>query len=157
MGTKGTVHTRVPRQGAVDTEQRRGRALGVLDVENQVWRGPRGASEADFEYTAHRFIGSAGLQRGDHLIIGSAPNAGRVFGAAAAWPGALLRTRRGIDGADEVLCEELEDVCAIARRFDKVVVGSGDHCFIEPVIRLNEAGVHTVVVSWPHSLNRELR
>jgi hypothetical protein len=48
--------------------------------------------------------------------------------AKLVWPGALIRWGRGPDGADKVLLAEA-DPTDVARRFDRLVIASGDHIF----------------------------
>ena len=73
----------------------------------------------------------------------------------AAFPGAQLRHGRGHDGADRALIENF-DIDHAAKRFDAVVIGSGDHAFIDVAYRARQRGLKVVVVSRPASLSRAL-
>lgn len=70
--------------------------------------------------------------------------------------GALVRRTRGVDGADRLLLEAAEPA-DVARRFARVVVGSGDHIFTELVIELDRRSVDVAVVSRPEALAGRLR
>jgi hypothetical protein len=78
-----------------------------------------------------------------------------LLNSALGWPHAHYRLGSGPDGADMALLDVLrhEDV---ARRFTRVVIGSGDHVFAEEAARLAAQGVCVTVVSRRHSLSRRL-
>ncbi len=87
---------------------------------------------------------------GDHVIIGSshfAAKSGNWYGASQGWGCDPRRvTRSGPDGADLALIEVIERE-AIAERFDRVVIGSGDGSFSLACHKLRSAGVAVTVVA----------
>ena len=74
----------------------------------------------------------------------------------AAWPGARLLVRSGQDGADLELQGVLRGE-SLERRFDKVVLVSGDGIFAEDVARLAATGVHVTVAACGSSMSKRLR
>ncbi len=133
------------------------RLLALVDIENLLRCRPSTAEERDFEHAIARLAAAAGLTASDKMVVGSAPRSSAVFGVRHAWPTALVRVRSGLDGADMALSDELRDLSKLAKRHGTVVIGSGDHHFVPFVNQLEAAGIHTVVVSWPQNLSRELR
>ena len=134
-----------------------GRKLALCDAENLCLVAPDRASATQLESGLLTFAEHSGLDPADHVVIASHPNGRAVFAARSIFPGGLLRVRHGADGADTALRDEISDIRFIASRFDQVMIASGDGIFTEPVVALNEAGVHTVVISWSHKLSRRLR
>ena len=76
--------------------------------------------------------------------------------AGASWPGTKVLAGHGRDGADKALLE-FADVRHIATRYDRVVVGSGDHIFAPLVSELMAAGVMVTVVAPSKSIAWALR
>jgi len=64
----------------------------------------------------------------DHAIVASNP--ALAFEVAEAFPTAKQLVRRGTNGADDALLEAIDPADA-ARRFSRVVIGSGDGAFID--------------------------
>jgi hypothetical protein len=62
----------------------------------------------------------------------------------------------GPDAAERALLEHT-DLAFVARRYDRVVIGSGDHAFTELASELVAAGREVVVVAVDGSLSRKLR
>ena len=89
------------------------------------------------------------------IIIGANPTLAFVCREVA--PRARIRLGKGPNGADRCLMKELDDIRFIQRRFTDVVVASGDGAFLDPVIALNEAGIHTTVVALEGQLSTALR
>jgi hypothetical protein len=80
-----------------------------------------------------------------------------AFAAKAAWPGALLRIGKGLDGADRALLSVL-DPAFIASHYHRLVVASGDHAFAPMVADLRARRVAVVVVTRNReSLSGDLR
>ena len=86
----------------------------------------------------------------DHVIIGANPMLGLV--AKNCWPEARLVVRGGPDGADIALLETVKDVDFIAARYDRIVVGSGDHVFESVVSAYQMCGLPVGVVARKRSL-----
>jgi hypothetical protein len=131
------------------------RTFGVCDIENLMGTAPWRATASRIRSTMDAFCHSAGLGAGDLVVI--AVNPALAVEVHRAAPAARLRCRRGRDGADRALLEELEDPFWVASRFDRVVVGSGDGIFTRAVAALNHTNVSTTVVARPGHLARTLR
>ncbi len=133
------------------------RTLAVLDVENLLPESPAFAAETDYRDAVDQVIRMVGIDGRDQVAIGTGSNPDAAFGARSAWPTAAIRSRRGPDGAERALDQAFFDVDAIARGFDRVVIGSGDGYFCDLVGDLNRFGIHTLVVTWEAKLSRRLR
>ncbi|WP_062310113.1 NYN domain-containing protein [Demequina rhizosphaerae] len=132
-----------------------GRRLVVVDLENLLGCAPELASDACWALALSSALDAVGYAAGrDQLVVGVGPD--WVFTAADLAPGARVVTRAGESGADLALCACLEDVDLVAARFDSVVIASGDHEFVRPVLRLLGAGVPAVVAALPLSASTEL-
>ncbi|GAB3078023.1 hypothetical protein GCM10027053_47980 [Intrasporangium mesophilum] len=129
----------------------KGRTLHLVDIENLL--GDAYSSEAAVaEFLAryrHRHV-----QCGDQVVIAANPHLGVI--AKLAWPQALVRWARGPDGADQALINEANPA-EIGRRFDRLVVASGDHIFEALVKQVRALGVAVLVVHRPGSLSKRLR
>jgi hypothetical protein len=129
----------------------KGRTLHLVDVENLL--GDPCSSAAAVGEVLARYR-RRHLRSGDQVVIAANPHLG--VKAKLAWPEALVRWRRGPDGADKALLAEAEPA-DIARRFDRLVVASGDHIF-EPLLKeVRALGVAVLVVHRPGSLSKHLR
>ena len=130
----------------------RGRTLHVIDVENLAGGTTAGAVAVRACLTAYR--STIRVSSVDHAVLGS----GTTFACACAdaWPGARLRLGHGLDGADHALLDAV-DPDFTASRYDRVVVGSGDHIFCGLVAGLRSRGLAVLVVARPGTLSRDLR
>ena len=86
----------------------------------------------------------------DHVVVGANPSL--AVEAGLEWPGARLLVRGGPDGADLALEESVEDVTWHARRYDRVVIGSGDGRFSTIAESFKAAGIPVGVVATERSL-----
>ena len=129
-----------------------GRTLHLVDLENLA--GGSAASSADIEIALDGYDQLAPFRTEDHRVV--ACGKGLVFPAKDRWPGALVRRAGGIDGADRLLLDAA-DPSDVADRFDRVVVGSGDHIFADLVLELDRRDVGVCVVSRPGALSARLR
>lgn len=129
-----------------------GRTLHLIDLENLA--GGSAATDTEIEIALDGYERLAPFGCDDHRVV--ACGKGLVFPAKDRWPGALVRRARGIDGADRLLLDAA-DPTDVALRFDRVVVGSGDHIFTELVLELDHRGVGVCVVSRPEALSARLR
>lgn len=120
-----------------------GRALHLVDIEN-LCGGPR-TIEAGWEETAACYRRLAGVGENDHVVLAANPLA--LLNCAAAFPGCRMVGRPGPNGADAALLETLRDVGWVAKRYDRIVIGSGDHCFAFVTSVLNGMGVLVGVVA----------
>lgn len=136
----------------------RRRTLALLDVENLLPTGPAEASAADYQHALAATAALAGLTRDDSavLAVGSGNDTG-LFACVRTWPGAAVRCRGGEDGADRALTEHVADLAAVARGYEQVVIGSGDHHFIACVRSLRGLGLRTTVVARADKLSHQLR
>jgi hypothetical protein len=138
------------------TDQAPERRLILVDLENLVGMSPREATTDDYRFAVAELVDRLHIDAAaDRLIIGVNP--ALAFTAHDLCPAARIVTRTGPDGADERLCEELDDVRFIARRFDTVIVASGDHSFCTPIAALAFHHVSTVVAALPRHLSAALR
>lgn len=136
----------------VDRDVPPGRALHLIDVENLAG-GPRVSPEVAGAALAH-FLTAARPGRHDLTRLACNPWLYRVlaFDLPSGWwtgPG------HGADGADRRLLDGLEPEW-VRRRFDRLVVGSGDHCFAELAEGFRALGGDTWVVSRPRGLSAVL-
>jgi len=130
------------------------RKLVLVDVENLVGCSPRAATPPMWAGALDALFRVVAITD-DLVIIGVNPKLAFVCHEIA--PRARIRLGKGPNGADRCLRKELEDVRFIQRRFTDVVVASGDGAFLEAVIALNEAGIHTTVVALEGQLSTALR
>lgn len=127
------------------------RRLYLVDIENAVG-GPRPTAH---EVAAVRTELAAAYptHAGDLVIVGVAHNG--LLEVGCTWTGVRHVTRSGEDGADLALLEELDD--SVLRRFDEVVIVSGDHLFSERIAELAALGLPTTVIAREESLSTRLR
>jgi len=90
----------------------------------------------------------------DIVIVGC--NGGMVLAAAEAWPTARIVKGVGPDGVDLRLLGDAEPHM-VSARFDRVVIGSGDHIFAPLASALRARRTAVVVVSLAGSLSAQLR
>ena len=133
------------------------RVLALLDVENLLQNSPATADGHDYTIAVERAAVAARLTSDTQVVLGFGHNAPGIFGARAAWPNAAIRCLQGKDGGERALLRYAADLNAVARCYDKVVVGSGDRRFTPLVTALSELGVHVCVVSWSSRLAKRLR
>jgi hypothetical protein len=129
-----------------------GRTLHILDFENLCAGSARIPEFKENVVTIYRRI--AGVDEKDHVVVGVGPTG--FLHAADAFPGCRLVIGRGLDGADVALLKVLEDVDWIAQRFDRVVIGSGDHCFSSVVEHLRSLGLLVAVIAREGAISRKL-
>ena len=138
----------IPRRSYV----REGRALHLLDLEN-LCGGPdriRSGKHA----VAGLYRRRAGIARDDHVVIGANP--GSLVDCFDILPGSQLVGRSGPDGADRALLDVIRDMDWVAERYDRVVFGSGDHCFASKAAALRVRGVLVGVVACAGSISHSL-
>ena len=136
----------------------RGRTLHLIDVENLVDEPGRGASGADAITAIRDALAAVGWRVGDQVRIACNPGLASEF----LWDvrdlgiDCHIRTASGDNGADLAL---LDGITAdfVARRFDRMVVASGDGIFADLVRAVRRAGVPVFVVSHSDRLSHRLR
>lgn len=129
-----------------------GRTLHLLDVENLA--GGTAAGSASMAPSLAAYRSTITVAPVDHVVLGTGPMF--ACATAAAWPGARLRFGHGVDGADLALLADV-DPRFTATRYDRVVVGSGDHIFCGLVGELRSLGLAVLVVARLESVSGDLR
>lgn len=128
------------------------RSVHLVDLENLL--GGADFSEADVVALMGSYRTVAECLDDDHLIVATCYRA-----ALSAWfgcPDARRLVRSGADGADLALLEVIQNE-GLARRFDRVVIASGDAIFAPATALLQLQGAEVVVVSRPDALSTALR
>lgn len=129
-----------------------GRALHLIDVENLAG-GPRVSPEVAATAIEH-FLKAA--RPGPHDLTRLACNPWLYEALAFDLPdGWWTGFGHGPDGADRRLLDDLEPD-GLRRRFDRLVVGSGDHYFAELAAGFRSLGGDTWVISRPSGLSATL-
>jgi hypothetical protein len=125
------------------------RSIALIDVENLV-PDVNIATEQDAVDAVDLVVATAELSPSDLIVIACGPRflkrAG--FGLSVAKPGCRIVCRSGKDGADKALIDEVADSDWIESRFDRVVIGSGDHAFADAAHCLGSTSTWTLAVSW---------
>lgn len=117
-----------------------GRALLLVDLENLLGCDPNLAPDRAWTMAAADVLAAAGGEATNDLVV-VAVSPARAFLARTALPGALLRCRRGVDGADRALIDDIADTDWILNRFARVVIASGDGIFTDHAAYLGAAGM----------------
>ena len=133
-------------------ERPTGRTLHLVDLENLL--GDRRKDEVAIE-GLHHYLALARWTKGDHMIVAADPQIVRQIGFDEPVPWNLHATR-GDDAADVMLLAHAP-VELIARRYDRLVIGSGDGIFVPRARAARERGVGVVVVSRPNGLAHRYR
>lgn len=131
---------------------REGRTLHLVDLEN-LCGGPDQVT-AEKHTVADLYQLKAGIARDDHVVVATNPSA--LVHCFDIFPGSQLVGQHGPDGADSALLEILGEIDWIAKRYDRVIVGSGDHCFAPSAAALRARGILVGVVAREGSLSRSL-
>lgn len=129
------------------------RTLHLVDIENLA--GGPARVDRWFGSALRQYQAVAEPRPVDHVVMA----ADRTVYARTAWdvdPGWTYRFGIGPDGADRALLDAA-DPGWVHGRFDRVVVGSGDHAFAPLVVDLLGRGVPVTVVSRPRNLSGRLR
>lgn len=129
------------------------RALHLVDIEN-LSGGPR-ATAGWFTTSLREFAAVAEVGETDQVVM--AADRG-VFARTAFGVDRRVRYRFGTgpDGADHALLDAAPTDWVVDR-FDRLVVGSGDHIFADLVADVGRRGCDTVVVARPAQLAGRLR
>jgi hypothetical protein len=129
--------------------------LHLIDIENLHGACPRGTMDVRRAKSLLECYDSvASIAVGDHLIVGCNPGIGLEVGLAIG--GGRLVVRGGPDGADHALIDSI-DLDHVARRYRRVVIGSGDHIFVPTVLGLLARSVPVEVVGRPGGTSAALR
>lgn len=128
------------------------RSLHLIDVENLV--GARSFDAADVSAAEAAYRTLVGIAPEDQVILSSSHHNAKAtwFG----WGGNPRRlVRSGRDGADLALLEVIARE-AVADRFERIVIGSGDGIFTEAVSALIAQGVRVTIAAHASHLSRQL-
>lgn len=127
------------------------RRLYLVDIENAVG-GPCPTGDETRDLRA-QLAALYPMQTGDLVVVGVAHNG--LLEVGCSWTGVRPVVRSGEDGADLALLEELDD--SVLRRFEEIVIVSGDGIFSERVAQLAALGLPTTVMARPGALSHALR
>lgn len=146
-----TINRRSNARNAGHNLDIRDRALHLVDLENLA-RGP-GQEGAVYRDVWDAYAFSSGLNEQDHVEIATC---GLVMAEAAF----SLPTRypkhcaNGADGAENLLLA-IVDPEFVARRYERLVIGSGDHAFVPYALAVQRLGGKVRVVSAQRSRSAE--
>lgn len=129
------------------------RTVHLVDIENLAG-GPERVHRW-FAPALRQYESVARPHEGDHVVLA----ADASVWTRTAWevdPRWDYRFGTGPDGADRVLLERADPDWVVAR-FERLVVGSGDHAFAPLVAEVRDRGVDAVVVARPRQLAGVLR
>ena len=129
-----------------------GRTLHLVDAEN-LMGGPLAGDRA-LRGALQTYAVLAVVHPMDHVIVGVNP--ALALSVSDVWPEARLVIGRGRDGADNALLSAVSEVDWMASRYDRLVVGSGDHAFAFAVAAFRAAGLRGDVVAREASLSMVL-
>lgn len=122
----------------------------MVDVENLLGLPRPTLADVQACYEAYRPLIA------DHDLLVVACNHGAFASVAWGWPNARRLVRSGENGADHALLDVL--TCErVEKRFEAIVVASGDGIFADTAARLGAVGIAVTVVSRPEALSRRLR
>ena len=128
-----------------------GRKLHLVDIENLC--GGSHVAGGTVEDKLDEYDEVAAVLGVDHMIVACGPQL--VLPTKGCRSGAQVLVGRGIDGADMALLSAAS-VADLARRFDEVVIASGDHIFRALAVGLRLSGVAVTVVSRASALSADL-
>ena len=124
--------------------------MHLIDIENLC--GGAGVSGEQARATIDQYLALARWQSGDLVVIAAHPSLGRQI----AWDPPVewrLHTAYGTDGADLALLTHAAPEF-VARRVQRLVIGSGDHAFIPRARAARDLGVGVMIVSRADALCR---
>lgn len=118
------------------------RCLHAIDLEN-LGGGSRYADDMPLVWRTYQT--AIGVQPGDHAIIAAGVTvATRLIGLDLR--NVQLRFGRGIDGADNALLDAI-DITHYAKRFNTIIIASGDHAFAPLAQKARQLGMRTWMVA----------
>ncbi|MBM3675192.1 MAG: NYN domain-containing protein [Actinobacteria bacterium] len=129
------------------------RSLHLVDLENLV--GDPAASGPEALDALARFLAVAEWHEGDLVQLAANPGLLREVAFDLPVP-CNPHAVRGDDAADAMLLSHAVPEW-VAARFDRLVVGSGDHAFAPRAVAVRDLGVPVVIVSRPGSLSSALQ
>lgn len=117
------------------------RELHLIDIENELGTGEVKAD--DIARFRTFYLKANYVPANAHIVI-AASCSQNLLESALGWPGARNVWLPGHDGADRALLEIAYEE-NIEKRYDKVVIASGDHIFAEAAEELQNLGVKVKV------------
>lgn len=117
------------------------RELHLIDIENELGTGEVRA--ADIARFRTFYLGANQVPANAHIVVATSSSQS-LLEAAVGWPGARTVWLPGQDGADRALLEVAYEE-NVEKRYNKVVIASGDHIFAEAAESLQNLGVKVKV------------
>ena len=117
------------------------RELHLIDIENELGTGQ--VKAADIARFRTFYLKANNVPADAHIVI-AASCSQNLLESAFGWPGARTVWLPGHDGADRALLEIAYEE-NVEKRYDKVVIASGDHIFAEAAEALQSLGVKVKV------------
>lgn len=117
------------------------RELHLIDIENELGAGRVKAH--DIARFRAFYLAVNNVPANAHIVV-AASSSQNLLEAAVGWPGARTVWLPGHDGADRALLEVAYEE-NVEKRYDKVVIASGDHIFAEAAETLQNLGVQVKV------------
>lgn len=130
------------------------RVLHLVDLENLLGGSERDPGEVLTAWEAYEQ--SSDMAAGDHVIVGTGPRLASVAWFVLPAERVRLVLGRGVDGGERAILEVIDEA-TVVRSYDRLVIGSGDHAFIEVALSAHRSGVEVWVVSRRQSLCGDLR
>ena len=128
------------------------RTLHLVDLENLMGGTLPDVSRARAAVANYR--SAMPVNSKDHVCV--AVNPGLMVEASLAWKGARVLTGVGPDGADNALISLVRRVKWTASRYDRIVIGSGDHAFETVATAYRAVGIPVGVVGTTGSISKAL-
>jgi hypothetical protein len=130
-----------------------GRALHLVDIENLVGGPSATRSAVDLVWRQYRVLAECTEQDQVHMAADRSLYVRTAFDLGA---GIAYHPAVGRDGADNRLLA-VAPAGWVTARFDRLVIGSGDHAFAALAASARAAGLRVLAVARPGTLARELR
>ena len=119
------------------------RELHLIDIENELGTGQ--VKAADIARFRTFYLKANNVPVDAHIVVASSSSQ-NLIESAFGWPGARTVWLPGHDGADRALLEIAYEE-NVEKRYDKVVIASGDHIFAEAAETLQNLGVKVKIFS----------
>lgn len=95
------------------------------------------------------------IRPGDHIVVGSGPELAAVAWFALPATGVRRIVGQGVDGADRALIGDI-DLDMLARRFNRLVIVSGDGAFAELATSARSRGLAVTLVAFRSAASEAL-
>ena len=120
------------------------RTLHLIDADNLL-RDPQQADSEAIADVLFAYRRAAGYRPGDQVVLAASRDPLHAAALLRAWPNVDHRWRGGADGADLELLDAAQWAAA-SRRFQRIVLGSGDRIFLEALDQLRRTDLTVEVV-----------